>query len=58
MATVDEYMAKADEALARADSQTLLSSYFLAVALAYRMLAYGEAKFCDVWRGRRSHDDA
>jgi hypothetical protein len=53
---VDYYWAKAEEALDKADNQKLLSSYFVAVALAYRMLAYGEVKFRNSWPVVPSHD--
>lgn len=43
--TVDYYWIKAEEALAKADAHKLLGNYYVAVALAYRLLAFSEAKF-------------
>jgi hypothetical protein len=56
--SLEYYWAKADEALAKADTQKLLSGYFIAVALAYRTLAFGEVKFRSCWPGDRLHTGA
>jgi len=41
----DYYWTKAEEALQRADAQTLLNNYFVSVAVAYSLLARSEARF-------------
>jgi hypothetical protein len=45
MGAIDFYWMKAGEALTRADAQPGLANFFLSTALAYRILADGEAGF-------------